>query len=411
MSVSLSKKPTPNFLKIISIFCSSLVPFLVTGPFIPDLIVSSLAIWFLYYTLKNKIYNIYRNIFFYFFISFCIICILSSLLSNNILFSLKASLFYVRIGIFVLLIQYLIDQNKKILDYFYYAFFITFSTLVIDGYYQYFTGFNLLGYPLYGMRVSSFFKNELILGSYFSRLFPLFFGLFVIKSDKKPFEKYFVAILFILIDVLIFLAGERVALFFFNLSTIFIIIFIVNYKKFRIIIFSISLIIISTLLFLDPKFFDHYFVRTSKQIGFQDQKLNIFSDSHEAVYIVAYRMFLDKPILGHGPKSFRIECSNFSQGLKELGCNSHPHNFYLQLLAETGMLGFSFLFGFLCYFVYLTITRLTRFFNFKKFSDFKICLLAGVLLTIYPFVPNGNFFGNHLIIIYSLTFAFFKNKF
>ena len=38
-----------------------------------------------------------------------------------------------------------------------------FSTLVIDGYIQYFTGINLSGFKISGVRVSSFFGDELIL--------------------------------------------------------------------------------------------------------------------------------------------------------------------------------------------------------------------------------------------------------
>ena len=109
------KKNHAEPLKIISIFCASIIPIFVTGSFLPDLLISCLSIWFLYFTLKNKIYYIYKNIYFYFFLSFWIVCIFSSLLSDNIYFSLKSSLFYIRIGIFSLLIVYLIDQNKKIL--------------------------------------------------------------------------------------------------------------------------------------------------------------------------------------------------------------------------------------------------------------------------------------------------------
>ena len=46
-------------IKYISIICACIVPLLVTGPFLPDLIVSSLSLWFLYYSLKYKIYKIY----------------------------------------------------------------------------------------------------------------------------------------------------------------------------------------------------------------------------------------------------------------------------------------------------------------------------------------------------------------
>ena len=51
---------------------------------------------------------------------------------------------------------------------------------LIDGYFQFFTGVNLLGFKINGMRVSSLFGDELIMGSYLSRLFPLLFSLFIL---------------------------------------------------------------------------------------------------------------------------------------------------------------------------------------------------------------------------------------
>ena len=169
-------------LKFLSILSALLVPLLVTGPFLPDLLLSTLVIWFIVYSIKNKIFNDFRNIYFYFFIFFCLTCVLSSLLSTNILFSLKSSFFYVRIGIFAIFISFLINKHKQILDYFYYSFIITFSVIVIDGYFQYFTGFNLIGLAIKDFRISSFFGDELVMGSYLSRLFPLLFALFVIRK-------------------------------------------------------------------------------------------------------------------------------------------------------------------------------------------------------------------------------------
>lgn len=181
---SVVKKNFQN-LNIVCLLASSIVPFLVTGPFIPDLILSSLSIWFLYYCVKKKILKIFKNKYFLVFIIFWIFCVLSSLLSDEILFSLKSSIFYIRIGIFAILISYLIDLNKKILVFFYYAIAITFLILVIDGFFQHFTGYNILGYSKYTIRVSSFFGDEYILGSYLTRLSPLFFALFIVREKKN----------------------------------------------------------------------------------------------------------------------------------------------------------------------------------------------------------------------------------
>ena len=46
-------------------------------------------------------------------------------------------------------------------------------------------------------------------------------------------------------------------------------------------------------------------------------------------------MFLDRPIIGQGPKMFRVKCSDpkFSEivgGYSEYGsCMTHPHNFFI----------------------------------------------------------------------------------
>ena len=46
-----------------------------------------------------------------------------------------------------------------------------------------------------GGRISSFFGDELIMGSYLSRLFPILFALFLIKKKNK-YEMYFIGTLF-----------------------------------------------------------------------------------------------------------------------------------------------------------------------------------------------------------------------
>ena len=96
-------------LKFLGILSAFLVPLLVTGPFLPDLLLSSLVIWFIVYSIKNKTFYDFQNIYFYFFIAFWLTCVLSSLLSTNIQFSLKSSFFYVRIGIFAIFISFLIN--------------------------------------------------------------------------------------------------------------------------------------------------------------------------------------------------------------------------------------------------------------------------------------------------------------
>jgi O-antigen ligase len=266
------------------------------------------------------------------------------------------------------------------------------------------------------IRVSSFFGKELILGSYLSRLFPLFFALFIARVNKHPLEIYFFSFLYILVDILIFLSGERASFFFLNLSTVFIMLFISKYKLLRIGLFILSLIIIIFLTLNDSKLHQRYVVSPLTSMGLKNEnenkKLYLFTPVHDSLIKTAYNMFLDKPILGHGPKLFRIKCHDPKYAVGDTPCDQHPHNFYFQLLAETGIIGFSFLLGLFLYVIYLSIKHIIQYLKYKKYflSDYQICLLGGLLITTWPFTSNGSIFTNYLMLFYSLQIGFFKKK-
>ena len=396
--------------EIINFSIVSIIPFLIWGPFIPDIIVSISSLIFLYYVFKNNDFYYFNNIPFFIFLIFCIFAIISSLESKLISESINSSLFYIRIGIFSCVIWYLIEKNRNILEYFYYSLVICFSILIIDGYLQYFSGLNIFGFPPIEGRISSLFGNELIMGSYLSRLFPLLFALYLIKKRNES-EKYFIAILFIAIDVLIYISAERVAFFFLNLSTLFIIILIKEFQKFRLITFICGLILIIILSLNNEKLSDRMIKAPVESMGLTSgsKSKNIFTSSHDSLIKTAYNIFIDKPLLGHGPKMFRIICKDkkFQVGVKP--CSNHPHNFYVQLLAETGIIGFLFLAISFFFILYNLFRQLSSIFLRKKryLTDYQVCLLASMLITVWPIAPNGSFFNNWLMIVYGLPIGFY----
>ena len=138
-------------------------------------------------------------------------------------------------------------------------------------------------------------------------------------------------------------------------------------------------------------------METSKKIVF-------FTTAHDSLFRTAYNMFKDRPIFGHGPKMFRIICKDKKYATGANPCSTHPHNFYLQLLAETGIVGFLFLTSAFLYVVTAALRQFKSviFRQIRPLTDYQVSLLATILITIWPITTNGNFFNNWLMIVYSL---------
>ena len=78
-------------------FLSLLLPvFLVTGPFLPDLIISLNSLYFIYFIFSKKIQINFSNIYIRLFIFWIVVILLSSTLSSDPFHSYESSLFYIR---------------------------------------------------------------------------------------------------------------------------------------------------------------------------------------------------------------------------------------------------------------------------------------------------------------------------
>jgi O-antigen ligase len=390
-----------------ALIISLIIPLLILGSFFPDIIVSLSSLVFLIYVIKKKNFYYFNKKLLIIFFIFCIYCILVSIfVAKNTLLSFESSLFYFRIGVFSCLIWYLVEKDKKILNYFYYVLVVSFLALIVDGYIQFFTGTNILGLPKAGARISSFFGDEKIMASYLSRLFPLLFALFIIK-EKKKLEFYFMILFFILLSGLVLISGERAAFIFYCLSFLFIVIFMKGYKKLRILL-SVSSVIFAIIIISS---FNHVKNRMVSNPANTITK-SIFTPEHDSLIRTAYNMFLDKPLVGHGPKMFRVICKDEKYATGVTPCMTHPHNFYVQLLAETGIIGFGFLFSAFAYVLYCAYGQFKSIALRQKryLTDYQVCLLAGILITVWPLTTNGNFFNNWLMIVYSLPVGFYLHS-
>jgi O-antigen ligase len=124
----------------------------------------------------------------------------------------------------------------------------------------------------------------------------------------------------------------------------------------------------------------------------------------------AFNMFKKNLIFGIGPNIFKYQCNNDKYSYDELTCSTHPHNSYMQLLAETGIFFTTIIFSIFILLIFKSIKHLiflVKKENYKTYSDYQICLMACFFITLWPFLPTQDVFNNWINVIYYLPVGFF----
>ena len=94
------------FVRFFSLLIYILPIALITGSFLPDFIISFAGALFIFFTIKYKKYNYFKNIFFVLFFIFFLFLLLSSFFSIDKFFSFQTSLTYIRFGILSLIVLF-----------------------------------------------------------------------------------------------------------------------------------------------------------------------------------------------------------------------------------------------------------------------------------------------------------------
>ena len=401
-----------NFLLILV----SLIPVsVILGPSISLINIILISFCFLFYYRKKNFFSIFRNktiiylliIYFYF--------LLNSLNSIDYSNGFARNLGFFRFILLFFAINYLFSNNSNTNLVFKFWFVVTFIVL-LDIFFEFFIGKNILGYSeSSGSRIVSFLKDEAVVAGYLNGFIFIIFGFFFSKFDQKSInQKYYIYLILLSYFICIMVTGERsnTLKFLFGITVFLSLNHFIKYKHkllfgfFGIFIISVSLISSERIklrygdqlinLYVLPLIGMEYRVE-------QDNKENIYFKDN--LYIQHYKsgieVFKKYPLLGVGNKNYRIEACENNLENKYL-CNTHPHQIYLELLSEHGLLGSLLLLSIIFYLIFKNFKMMIKSNNLIQLGSFSF-----LLTNFLPLLPSGSFFGDFNATLFWLNFSIF----
>ena len=382
----------PYFLPILLIFSRSLA----------DITIVLVGILFLYHSYKNIGWEWVKQKWFCFALIFSIYCLtVNSAMSIEPTETLAYSLFFIRWPIFAMALSYWILNDIKSLKKFFVSMTIVLLFIIFDTWWQFFFDQDLFGFEKMekSNRLTGPFENNPYVGAWITKLalLPPLFLIFYDKLKLKKEQNYLTCLFFIISTLLfltVFITGERMPLILI-LASIFIFFIGLIFSKaysFKIICFYS---ILSSFLIL---IFSNHFPNLTNRAIFStiDKILNWRSSDYGLVWQSAYDVWMQHPLFGAGLHKYREACENLgiygSSYLNSIGSGVcyHPHNISLQLLSETGLIGF-ILFFIMIFSLALSSLKI----YLKKKLWLSFALVFNIIFTCFlPIASSTSFFSN-----------------
>ncbi len=333
---------------------------------------------------------------------------INALFGINYEISLIRSIFFFRYILLIFAFVYFF-RNKHIRDKVINFWTIILLIVLFDIFFEFLFGKNIFGFesPMKNERIVSFFKDELIVGSFLASFLFIIFGKFFYE-DKIILS----AFLFIIFSAGIFITGERSVSIKIIISMTLVILFMIENPKFKIYTTLFSILIVS-LIFSTSKLnirYSSFYSHLEKNF----KKENTYKSFLETKYlnqsIFSYEILKNNYFLGVGTKNYLSACNNLKKTSKNTIirenvdlCYTHPHQFYYEFISEHGIIGTIIILSILLNLFFnksLTLKTVDK----RKLFAFKIYLIISLI----PVLPTGSFFSSLQLFQFFLNYAIFR---
>ena len=179
-----------------------------------------------------------------------------------------------------------------------------------------------------------------------------------------------------------------------------------NYKRPGYIVVALSCLIIFVCVIIQTS--DYLFVKFTK--SFIEGVTKLTESGYIQIWQTSFEIFKSVPITGIGTATSRFLCDGFQFDVNIIHrCSNHPHQFYLQVLAETGIVG-------MIAFLIMVGSIIKRTWESGHYSNspLKKCCFIIPLAFFFPIQSNADLFGqwmnSHMWFGISLAMALALSK-
>jgi len=364
---------------------------------------------------KLKINYLDKIILFFFFFTF--VTLILNIFENYINAEITSkiiiikTLYYLRYLALYFTFRMLVEQKILRLDLFCLICFLCAFFVCFDIYFQSFFGKNLFGMVPgtdTGRHNPGVFDTELIAGGYLQKfaLFSFFLPFLFLQNKKIKILIHFVFFIFFTFGIL--LSGNKMPLYLFITS--YFIFLLLNYRSWKHLFstFVVIFIILSLLYKTNEAykynfhtFYDHG--KLAIHSFFVDDYNDIPEENWSRSYVLEVQCFKyiwkRNPFFGGGLRSYRTVDGG--------GCNTHPHNYYFEILTDLGLIGLVIILFFL-------LKLFSQFFVLKnKWIKLKPNILDNrtfpffliFIIEFFPLRSSGSFFSTNNASIIFLVLA------
>ena len=346
---------------------------------------------------------------------------------------------------FIILLLVFLLSKFEIINY---KLFFTSAAILpvlisIDVIFQYIFGFNIIGMKSYIHHNTSFFGDELIAGGFIQNFsfFSILFLIHLIKKNENSFKIFLTTFTICILGIGIMLSGNRMPFFLFLFGLFLFFLLNKESRKTVLISYLIIFVIFGLIRSTDRVMSDVYnsffwgvqksvvglSTKVKNNLLFKTQQTkeaekedkweenlneNPQSNPYMKLTLTAIETWKPNKIFGNGIKSFRVKCQKIITEQKRGLCSNHPHNYYLEILVDLGIVGILLVMLIIITFIVFLAKNYKTLRKNNLQNLFLLAATISLFLEFFPFKSTGSIFttnnATYLILMSSIVLSYQK---